>query len=362
MLPGCETFEDLIYGNIAYDVALNEGDPVIIKSDGFPTYHFANVVDDHFMKITHVLRGAEWQISTTKHILLYRYSFFFILNDFLILFLLSSNNRIFNFSRAFNWEPPTYGHLPLLINSDGTKLSKRQGDINISHYQKSGIFPLALVNYITSTGGGFEKDSGRGLKPKIYTIEELTSQFDINKINSHPGRLMSERLFEFNRLELQRKLENENEMKKLIEAVKILVKDRFLEVSEEGFDLRDEHVKSVLKWSANRINKLEDLISNSYSFLWVLPVVKRKSEFSLEEWEILKKFKDSFKIKNFENRDEISGFLRNFAKEKKFHFSKFMKILRIVLSGLKEGPSVAEMIEILGKKDTVGRIEAFMKK
>lgn len=72
LLPDCETFEDLIYGNVAYDVALNEGDPVILKGDGFPTYHFANVVDDHFMNITHVLRGVEWQISTTKHILLYR--------------------------------------------------------------------------------------------------------------------------------------------------------------------------------------------------------------------------------------------------------------------------------------------------
>jgi glutamyl-tRNA synthetase len=69
-----EAFEDLVYGRISYNVALNEGDPVIIKSDGYPTYHLANVIDDHFMKISHVLRGVEWQISTTKHILLYRYT------------------------------------------------------------------------------------------------------------------------------------------------------------------------------------------------------------------------------------------------------------------------------------------------
>lgn len=72
MTKGPETFSDLVYGNITYDVALNEGDPIIMKSDGFPTYHFANVVDDHFMKISHVLRGVEWQISTTKHILMYK--------------------------------------------------------------------------------------------------------------------------------------------------------------------------------------------------------------------------------------------------------------------------------------------------
>jgi glutamyl-tRNA synthetase len=68
-----ESFEDLVYGKISYNAALNESDPIIMKSDGYPTYHFANVVDDHFMKISHVLRGVEWQISTTKHILLYRY-------------------------------------------------------------------------------------------------------------------------------------------------------------------------------------------------------------------------------------------------------------------------------------------------
>ena len=79
-----------------------------MKSDGFPTYHLANVVDDHYMKITHVLRGFEWQVSTSKHILLYK---------------------------AFGWTPPKFGHLPLIINSDGTKLSKRQGDVHVEHYK-----------------------------------------------------------------------------------------------------------------------------------------------------------------------------------------------------------------------------------
>lgn len=75
-LSNATSFRDLIYGNISYDVSLNEGDPIILKGDGFPTYHLANVIDDHFMNITHVLRGVEWQISTGKHILLYRYIFF----------------------------------------------------------------------------------------------------------------------------------------------------------------------------------------------------------------------------------------------------------------------------------------------
>lgn len=80
------------------------------------------------------------------------------------------------FYRAFNWEPPKYAHLPLLMNSDGTKLSKRQGDIRIGHYREQGIFPLALVNFIVNSGGGFEKDSEQNVKPKCRTVEDLTHQ------------------------------------------------------------------------------------------------------------------------------------------------------------------------------------------
>lgn len=139
-----EPFKDLVYGDISYNVFENEGDPVIMKSDGFPTYHFANVVDDHFMGISHVFRGVEWQISTTKHILLYK---------------------------AFNWTPPMFGHLPLLVNSDGTKLSKRQGDIHISQYRERGIYPEALANFVMGAGGGFNRSPGDN--NKIYTLGEL---------------------------------------------------------------------------------------------------------------------------------------------------------------------------------------------
>lgn len=145
--PYVDDYHDLVYGKIVYDVAANEGDPVIIKSDGYPTYHFANVVDDHLMHITHVLRGVEWQISTTKHLLMYR---------------------------AFNWIPPKYAHLPLLMNGDGTKLSKRQGNINIGHYREQGIEPQALVNFITLAGGGFRRELSS--TPTGYTLEQLQSQ------------------------------------------------------------------------------------------------------------------------------------------------------------------------------------------
>lgn len=123
-----DPFCDLIHGWSRHEVASVEGDPVILKSDGFPTYHLANVVDDHLMEISHVLRGAEWLTSTSKHLLLYR---------------------------AFGWEPPHFGHLPLLLNEDGSKLSKRQGHIFVEEFAQNGYLPATLLDLMTHSGSGF---------------------------------------------------------------------------------------------------------------------------------------------------------------------------------------------------------------
>lgn len=126
-----EPFEDLVFGWTGHAVGEVEGDPVILKNDGFPTYHLANVVDDAHMHVSHVLRGAEWLTSTCKHLQLYR---------------------------ALRTTPPTYAHLPLLLNPDGTKLSKRQGDIYISHFRQQGALPEALLDLITNCGSGFNSE------------------------------------------------------------------------------------------------------------------------------------------------------------------------------------------------------------
>lgn len=123
-----EPFRDLVYGWSKHNVATVEGDPVILKSDGFPTYHLANVVDDHLMQISHVLRGEEWLISTAKHLLLYQ---------------------------AFGWDPPCFGHFPLLLNKDGSKFSKRQGSVFVEQFAQDGYLPEALLDLITNCGSGF---------------------------------------------------------------------------------------------------------------------------------------------------------------------------------------------------------------
>ncbi|XP_037963909.2 probable glutamate--tRNA ligase, mitochondrial [Plutella xylostella] len=322
----CQSFEDLVYGGIAYDVSLNEGDPVIMKSDGFPTYHFANVVDDHLMQVTHVLRGVEWQISTTKHLLLYR---------------------------AFGWEPPRFGHLPLIVNADGSKLSKRQGDVKVEDYRANGTFPLSLVNYITLSGGGFDHEPGAGLR--IKTLEELAAEFQVEKIQSHPSRLNSALLDECNRLEMKRQLQDPQLTSDLVKRVQELVTTIY---PGENLNIAEENVKGILNWATVRVTKIEDLVSPKLGFLWILPESKsiedRDKELLAKVIELLEKT-DAFDAKS------LKVILKEFSSNNGVKFPELMKMLRSALSGLKEGPGVAEMMDLLGKDKSIQRIKAVMR-
>ncbi|XP_043492575.1 probable glutamate--tRNA ligase, mitochondrial [Polistes fuscatus] len=326
--PDIEAFDDLIYGPIAHDISKIEGDPIIMKSDGFPTYHFANVVDDHYMKISHVLRGVEWQISTPKHLMLYK---------------------------AFGWVPPVYGHLPLILNSDGSKLSKRQDGIRVDSFRNSNIFPLALLNYVTHAGGGFAKNPDI---PEIYTYEHLIKKFDIKRINSNSTKLAPEILLELNRLEISRLLSNPNNHKFLIERVRRIVKEAFPNCENKTFKLDEDHIISTLNWAQNRISKLSDLVTTDLAFIWVMPT-SLPDITSPECIDAIKNLNEKL-METDENdllMDVLKPYLKELAKKNGIPFSSLMKTLRKILSGLESGPSVIEMIEILGKNETQLRLK-----
>lgn len=141
-------FEDAIKGKLNFPWA-DIDDQVLLKSDGFPTYHLANVVDDHMMGITHVIRGDEWLSSTPKHILLYH---------------------------SFGWQPPQFFHMPLLLGMDGKKLSKRRNPTSIFYYRDSGYLPEALLNFLTLMGYSMTGDR------EIYRLEEIIQEFDPKRI------------------------------------------------------------------------------------------------------------------------------------------------------------------------------------
>ena len=125
---------------------------ILLKSDGFPTYHLANVVDDHLMNISHVIRGEEWITSTPKHLLLYD---------------------------AFGWERPSFAHLPLLLNQDRTKLSKRQSDVAVEDYREQGYLPEALINFTALLGWGLSADSVDSKTHDFLQIEDLVQKVRI---------------------------------------------------------------------------------------------------------------------------------------------------------------------------------------
>lgn len=150
-VPEQETiaFEDAIRGPVSFNTA-DIDDQVLLKSDGFPTYHLANVVDDHMMAITHVIRAEEWLPSTPKHLLLYR---------------------------SFGWEPPVFAHLPLLLNPDKSKLSKRQGDVAVEDYRDKGYLSRAMVNFVALLGWHPAGDE------EILSRDELIQQFDLSRVH-----------------------------------------------------------------------------------------------------------------------------------------------------------------------------------
>ena len=155
-------FNDHLLGDIEWKNDDVNPDPVLLKSDGFPTYHLANVVDDHLMEISHVLRAQEWLASTPLHVIMYR---------------------------SFGWEPPRYCHLPMVMGQDGKKLSKRHGATSIDEFRKQGYLPEALINYVALLGASYEEGKD------IYNLSELENLFSLDKLNKAPA------IFDYKKLE-----------------------------------------------------------------------------------------------------------------------------------------------------------------
>ncbi|KAF4454732.1 Glutamyl-tRNA synthetase [Fusarium austroafricanum] len=156
---GTPKFKDAIYG--PFQKKEPEEDFVLMKRDGYPTYHLANVVDDHLMKITHVIRGEEWLISTPKHLALYE---------------------------AFGWEPPTFAHLGLLVSNNGSKLSKRDDSVNLSMYMEQNVFPMALQAWLANLGASLKKDA-KTPRTLNDVAENLTYKFTRGGIKLNPDKL-----------------------------------------------------------------------------------------------------------------------------------------------------------------------------
>ena len=325
-IEGKSVFNDAVFGEIAIENKEIE-DQILLKADGYPTYNFANVIDDHLMNITHVVRGSEYLTSTPKYNLLYE---------------------------AFGWQIPTYIHLPLIMGEDKngniSKLSKRHGATSFEDLINEGYLPEAIVNYIALLG--WCPDSNQ----EMFTLSELEKNFSVERISKSPSVFDYEKLKWFNG-EYIKKLTDEKFLSMALPYLKKVLND-------DDFNLNV--LASILK---TRISKLTD-IPDMIGFLKECPdydvdlFVNKKSKTNLEN-SLFVLEKAEYLLKNIGgwSHDELYNGLVNMANELELKNGTVMWPVRIALAGQKVTPGGAvEILQILGRNKSLNRINTAIDK
>ncbi len=325
---GETVFEDLIRGKVSIKNELLD-DQVLLKSDGYPTYNFANVIDDHLMQISHVMRGEEYISSTPKYTQLYQ---------------------------NFGWLEPKIAHLPLILNPDKTKLSKRQGDVAVEDYIEKGYLKEAIINFVALLGW----NPGGGETQEIFSLPELIEKFDLSHVHKSGAvfdikkldwinsewikKLSVDELYEkamtfFEKKDFYQKAEKNRKSAEYIRKVLAIERDRLTKLSEVGesnkFFFEDvEYDKDMLKWKDMPQEELRKSLEKSSGVL---------ENISGGEWE-LKKLEDK---------------LMEAAGDKK---GELLWPLRVSLTGEKKSPSPFEVAWVLGKDKSLERIKKAIEK
>ena len=313
---GTTTFHDVIYGDITVNNEEME-DLILIKSDGYPTYNFANVIDDHLMGITHVVRGNEYLSSAPKY------------------------NRIYE---AFGWDIPVYVHCPLITNENHKKLSKRCGHSSYEDLLDQGFVSEAIVNYVALLGWCPQDNR------EIFSLPELVEAFDYHHMSKSPA------VFDINKLKWMNG-----------EYLKAMDFDKFYELAEPYIKkviTKDYDLKKIASLIKSRIEILPD-IKDQIDFFEAVPEydtamychkkMKTNEETSLE---VLKEILPRLEAWDDYSNDALFGLLKGFAEEKGYKNGYVMWPVRTAVSGKQNTPGGAtEIMEVLGKAESVERIK-----
>ncbi len=322
--------QDIIRGEVHFDTNLLD-DKVLFKSDGMPTYHLANIVDDHVMETSHVIRGEEWLPSMPLHVMLYR---------------------------AFAWEAPEFAHLPLILKPIGNgKLSKRDGDklgfpvfplqwrdassMTISNgYKEAGFFPEAVINFLALLGWN------DGTEQEIFSLVELIEKFDLKRIHKSGAKFDPEKNKWFNHQYLQKQTDES-----LAEAFKVILEEKGISTS-----LDITRVVSSIKERANFITEFWDLAD----YFFVAPTSydeKAAKNWKEETPELMKQVLEQLQnIEDFSSLN-IETLLKEWMTTNEIGMGKVMQPLRLSLVGALKGPHLFDIIELIGKEETSSRIE-----
>ena len=318
---GTTTFHDELYGDVTVDNKELD-DMILIKSDGYPTYNFANVVDDHLMKITHVVRGNEYISSSPKY------------------------NRLYE---AFGWEVPKYIHCPLITDEDHHKLSKRSGHSSYEDLIEQGFLPEAVVNFIALLGWSPDSDK------EIFSLKELVEIFDYHRINKAPS------VFDYQKLRWMNG-----------EYLKAMDPDRFYELAEPYLKKaisKDLDLRKIAEMVRTRIEIFPD-ITEMVDFFESLPdydislyTHKKMKTNAKSSLAVLKELLPVLEAQEEFTNDGLFAAMKSYIQEKGFKNGYVLWPVRIAVSGKQTTPAGAtEIMEVLGKEETIARIREGIRK
>jgi glutamyl-tRNA synthetase len=324
-------FFDHLLGDIEWKNDDVNPDPVLLKSDGFPTYHLANVVDDHLMEISHVLRAQEWLSSTPLHVIIYK---------------------------SFGWTPPEFCHLPMVMGQDGKKLSKRHGATSIDEFRRQGYLPEALINYVALLGASYEEGKD------IYTLDELAARFSLEKLNKAPAVFDYKKLEWYNGQYIRMKSDDElsslclpfakeaglfgagseptPQQRTVFTAAMPLVKERLVFLNEVPEKIAYLFKEPEIPAAEEFIPKKSDLANTIELLRQGLEIAKQLAEMPDDE--------------------QAENFIKAEAEKRNVKLGDLMMPLRVAVTGSRVSPPLFGSLRILGAERSLSRLQKALDK
>jgi glutamyl-tRNA synthetase len=318
------TFADDIRGDMRFHGSTID-DQVLLKSDGYPTYHLAHVIDDHFMEIDLVLRGEEWLSSTPKHLLLFEF---------------------------FGWQAPRYAHVPLLLNPDKTKLSKRQGDVSVEEYRTKGYLPEALLNFLALLGWN------PGTEQEVFSLRELIEQFSLERVQK------SGAIFDLEKLKwLQGQWVRRLSLEEFAERVRPFVVEKY---PEAAHDLAFPQKVALIQERVTLLTEAAEMLRFFYEEPRVDPDLLANAKQNVtremlpDVLRLLRETLDAQSEKEWTPESLKNAILAR-ASEQKLSTGQVLWPLRVALTGLPYSPGAVEVASALGKKRTLEQLDSALK-
>ncbi len=308
---GTIAVEDLVHGHVQWPLEVIE-DQILLKSDGFPTYQLAVIVDDHLMEISHVLRGEEWLASTPKHLLVYR---------------------------AFGWEVPPHGHFPSVLGADGKKLSKRHGSTRLAEFREQGFLPEALVNYLALVGWA------PGTEDEIFSMDDLIQRWRIDQVQKAGGKWDYERLRWFNGIWI-RKLSHDELCERVLPFVPAEW-DRA--VVRATIPVIQERMQTLVEAKELIAFLFQEAALDAVSLL-------PKGRAPDQARDALARVRAAISAGSFKH-DEIEAALKKVAEDLGWKQGDVNMAVRLAVTGSRVGPPIYESVELLGRERALARLD-----